>query len=82
MSYEKIFSDVKKDLDRALKLREEKKYGKFHSAHEGFGVLYEEVDEFWEEVRKKASKRSKKDMRNELIQIISVAMRIIDDLEL
>jgi NTP pyrophosphatase (non-canonical NTP hydrolase) len=51
----------------------------FNSAHEGYAVLLEEVDELWEEVRKKKSVRSKKRMEEECIQIAAMAIRFIAD---
>lgn len=77
-----IFQDIERELKRAKALRVKNNYGKFNSAHEAFAILYEEVDEFWEEVRKKKAARSKENMREELIQIIGVAIRTIEDLEL
>jgi len=50
-------------------------HGGFNSAHEAYGVLLEEVDEFWEEVRKKRSERSRSNMRQELVQIAAMAMK-------
>jgi NTP pyrophosphatase (non-canonical NTP hydrolase) len=82
MSEQEIFDDIKKELKRAKDLRAKNNYGKFNSAHEAFAILYEEVDEFWEEVRKKKAVRSKANMKEELIQIIGVAIRTIEDLEL
>ena len=52
----------------------------FNSVHEGYAVLFEEVDELWEEVRKKSKNRSKKRMREEAIQIAATAIRFIEDL--
>lgn len=57
-----------------------KRHKPFNSVHEGFGVLLEEVDELWEEVRKKRSKRDRANMLRELIQIASVAQRFAEDL--
>ncbi len=68
-------SDVVEELK---KVRE--KHGKMASAHEGFGVLYEEVWEFFDEVRKKSSKRNLKNMYKELVQIAAVAQRTAEDL--
>jgi hypothetical protein len=47
--------------------------------HEGFGVLIEEVDEFWEEVRKKRNARDIEKIRKELIQVAAVAVKIVRD---
>ncbi|MFO1458255.1 MAG: hypothetical protein U1G08_02530 [Verrucomicrobiota bacterium] len=51
-----------------------------NSAHEGYAVLLEEVDEFWEEVRKKRHDRSQVLMVEELVQVATVAQRIAEDL--
>jgi len=50
-------------------------YGPFHSTHEAYAVLLEEVQEFWELVMMKDGKASKEDMIKELIQIAAVANR-------
>ena len=52
-----------------------KNYPAFHSAHEGFAVLKEEVDELWDEVKKKPDARSKAKMKAECIQIAAMAIR-------
>lgn len=51
------------------------KHGLFHSAHEGWAVLYEEVDELWEEVRKKRANRNADDMYRECVQIAAMALK-------
>lgn len=50
-----------------------------NSLHEGFGLLLEEVEEFWDEVKKKTSKRNLKNTRKELIQIAALAEIICED---
>ena len=50
-------------------------HGPFRSAHEAYGVLAEEVDEFWDEVKRKRAERSKERMRAELIQVAAVAIK-------
>lgn len=52
----------------------------FASAHEGFAILKEEVDELWEDVRmpNKGDQTHRKDcMRKEAIQVAAMAMRFI-----
>jgi len=49
----------------------------FHSAHEGFAVLWEEVDELWDEVKRRPMQRSKAAMRIEARQIAAMALRFI-----
>lgn len=55
------------------------KHGPINSAHEGYSVILEELDEFWEEVRKKKSERSKDKMVAELVQVAAMAQRTAED---
>lgn len=55
------------------------KHKPINSAHEGYSVILEELDEFWEEVRKKRSLRDKKKMVDELVQIAAMAQRTAED---
>jgi hypothetical protein len=55
------------------------KFRPFNSAHEGYGVLLEEVDELWEEVKVKQSRRDKEKMRAEAIQVAAMALRFVVD---
>lgn len=50
-------------------------HGGFNSAHEAYGVILEEVDEFWDEVKKKRRNRDKVNMRRELVQVAAMAMK-------
>ena len=59
-----------------------KTHGDIHSLHEGLGVLFEEFDEFKAEVWKKEQNRSKEHLREELVQIAAVALRIATDCDL
>jgi c-di-GMP-binding flagellar brake protein YcgR len=72
----------------------EAKYGHFNSTHEVYAVLLEEVDEFWELVKKPAiSENIPEDIRrvqrdnksrimiHELTQIAAIAQRAISELE-
>lgn len=49
----------------------------FNSAHEGFAVLKEEVDELWDEVRTKD--RDFQQMRKEAIQVAAMAIRFVEE---
>jgi NTP pyrophosphatase (non-canonical NTP hydrolase) len=49
------------------------------SAHEGYAVLLEEVDELWDEVKMNSRQRSIKKMREEAIQVAAMAMRFVHD---
>lgn len=46
-----------------------------NSAHEGYGVLLEEVDELWDWVKTKQKNRDLKAMRTEALQIAAMAIR-------
>lgn len=59
--------DVLKEVANTMKWRP------YNSMHEAYAVLAEEVDEFWDEVRKKARNRNTKDAYKELIQIAAIA---------
>jgi hypothetical protein len=53
-----------------------------NSAHEGYSVILEELEEFWEECRLKREKRDKAKMLKELIQVAAMAQRTAEDLGL
>ena len=46
-----------------------------HSAHEGYGVLLEEVEELWAHVKTKQKNRDLAAMRKEAIQVAAMALR-------
>lgn len=54
-------------------------YDPFHSMHEGFAVLLEEVDELWNEVKKNPRERDPAKVRAECIQVAAMAMRFLAD---
>lgn len=51
----------------------EKKYGPFHNSHEHYAVLQEEVDEWWDAIKKNMADCC----QYELLQISAVALRYI-----
>ena len=55
-------------------------YPEMHSLHEGYAVLLEEVDELWDEIKKKPSDTSILKVREEAIQVAAMALRIVVDL--
>ena len=65
---------VERELDRA-----EEKFFRFNSAHEGFAVLKEEVDELWEVIKDKPAHPNK--MKAEAIQVAAMAIRFLKDKE-
>jgi hypothetical protein len=54
----------------------------FNSAHEGYSIVLEELEEFWEEVRKRKSERNPELMLMELLQLGAMAQRCAEDLGL
>lgn len=47
----------------------------FNSAHEGYAVLLEEVDELWDHVKQRQACRNLHLMRKEAIQVAAMALR-------
>lgn len=54
-------------------------HGEFASAHEGFAVLKEEVDELWDEI-KLGSRRDSYNMKREAVQVAAMALRFLVDI--
>lgn len=50
-------------------------YPGFNSAHEGYAVLKEEVDELWEHVKTKQGNRDLDKMKREAVQVAAMALR-------
>ncbi len=57
-------------------LKAQAKFPAFHSSHEGYAVIHEEVDELWDEV--KSNNRFKQ--RAEAVQVAAMALRFLVDL--
>lgn len=53
-------------------------FSKFNSAHEGYAVILEELEELWEEIKKKNPSDIK--MKREAIQLTAMGMRFLYDL--
>jgi hypothetical protein len=68
--YARELREVADELDHALR-----KYAKFNSAHEGYAVILEEMDELKSEVWRKQTKRRVKKMRKEALQVAAMALR-------
>lgn len=52
-----------------------RKWPAFNSAHEGFAVIAEEVDELWDHVKTNQKRRDLNAMRKEAIQVSAMALR-------
>lgn len=59
-------------------LRATRKFGPFHSPHEGWAVIREELDELWEHAR--ANTGHTLEARKEAIQVAAMALRYAIDL--
>jgi hypothetical protein len=65
---------------RQLAGRNVQRFRPFNSSHEVFGVLSEEVREFFDEVCKREHQRSPSALRRELLDIAAVALRAASEL--
>jgi len=70
-----IVKDMLAEFHRASKL-----YPNFHSNHEGYAVIKEEVDELWDEIKKSKDVRGNDRIRQELIQVGAMVMRYLNNL--
>jgi hypothetical protein len=65
---------VRRELERARRL-----HAPINSVHEGYAVLLEEVDEFWEHVKRRSSARVPREMLVELVQVAAMCQRVAED---
>ena len=75
-----IFSVHEKlaEIEAVLYRAQTKHPAGFHSGHEGWAVIKEELDELWEHVR--ADTANSAEARKECIQIAAMALRFIEEL--
>ena len=66
-----ILEAIREELDRASK------WPPFNSAHEGYAILAEEVDELWAHVKTNQTKRDLTAMRAEAIQVAAMAIKFV-----
>lgn len=57
--------------------RAEAEHAPMHSAHEGYSVILEELDELWDEIKKKSSERDMELMGQEAVQVAAMAVRFL-----
>ena len=67
----KINNLVREELRRAME-----KFGPFHSPHEGYAIIKEELEETWDEIKANNLHSS----CDEAIQVAAMAMRYLFDL--
>lgn len=71
---ERVLMDARAELSQAIRT-----HGPMRSAHEGHSVILEELDELWDEIKKKRSERSDRALRIEAIQVAAMALRFVID---
>lgn len=67
-----VLAEVRGELLEAMR-----RFPGFHSPHEGWAVIYEELDELWDHVR--ANEGREADARYEAIQVAAMAVRYVID---
>lgn len=74
---ERVLADVVREFEEASA-----RFAPFNSAHEGFAVLLEEVDELWDAVKLKQTDPERgARMRAEAVQVAAMALRFLHDLD-
>ena len=68
----RAIDEVADELIRALH-----RHAPMASAHEGYAVILEELDELWAEVKKRSDRRSRSAMRAEACQVAAMAIRFM-----
>lgn len=80
LNYERLYdilAIVESEVRTAVEL-----FPPFHSAHEGYAVILEEMDELWEEIKNNKSPESLKRQRKEAKQVAAMAIRFLLDIDL
>lgn len=72
---QKILAEVASELVFALS-----KFPPYNSAHEGYAVILEELDELWEEIKSNKTPGHEARQRKEALQVATTAVRFILDL--
>lgn len=73
VTFYKIIPIILSELKRA-----KMQFHDFHSFYEGYALILEELDELWEEIKKKKVDQSK--LKKEAIQVAATTIRFIIDL--
>lgn len=72
---EQILRDITIEHDFAIS-----HFPPFHSAHEGYAIILEELDELKAEVFVNQNRRDMYKMRKEAIQVAAMALRFVNDI--
>lgn len=76
MIRKEIYGDLNAELERSYR----RFPAKINSLHEGYAILLEEMDELWVEIKKQQEDRTIKELKDELIQVAAVSLRMLNDL--
>jgi hypothetical protein len=71
---EPLLEEIRAELTQATE-----QFPAMNSAHEGWAVIKEELDELWEHVRQKQGMRLPHRMRREAVQVAAMAIRFALD---
>lgn len=69
-----IILEIEQELLRAMS-----RHGSHQSAHESYAVILEELDELWDEVKKRQFHRDPTSLEKEAMQVAAMAARFIHD---
>jgi len=69
--FDAFFTEISAEFQRA------KKYPPFNSTHEAYAVIKEELDEFWDEVKKSKDAKLTPEMGKELIQVAAMCIKAL-----
>lgn len=77
MTNEEAIAAATAELQRA-----QSRFGPYASAHEGYAVILEELDELWTEVKdnKRLPEEQRAALRGECVQVAATALRFMVDL--
>jgi glutamyl-tRNA reductase len=75
MTHDHALRCVEEELDKATDT-----WPNMASAHEGYAIIKEELDELWEEIKLNPSKRNVDRLRSEATQVAAMAIRFLKDL--
>jgi hypothetical protein len=79
----KILLEVEIECQRAMGLHDDGGHAAMNGPHEAYAVILEEMDEYWDEVKRynpnKPGRDTRPRQREELIQLAAMAIRAIYD---
>jgi len=65
---------VAAELERAREM-----YPEMHSLHEGYATILEEVEEMWDDIKRKPSQRCGTAILREAVQVAAMVQRMVED---